>query len=196
MRRQGDFKMQRLQSIEHDQANTETRELLDQVQAAYGAIPNAVKVMANSPAVLRSYLEFSHAMGAASIGKKLLNQLKLTTAEANSCDYCNSILTAIGPASGLSAEEILAGRKAESTDSRTDTALKFASQVLEQRGKVSDDTLAQVRQAGFEDAQIVELVAAVLLGSFTNFLNNVADTELDFPAAEPVACHSGAACAT
>ncbi|MAT14512.1 MAG: peroxidase [Planctomyces sp.] len=187
--------MQRLTSVEYDQATPETRELLDQVKAAYGAIPNAVKVMANSPAVLRSYLDFTHDMNKVTIGRKLLSQLKLTTAEANACDYCNSILTSVGPATGLSAEDILDGRKAESSDARSAAAFKFASQVLEKRGKLSDAELEQVRQAGFDDAQIVELAAAVVLGSFTNFLNNVADTELDFPPVEPLHCHAGATCA-
>ncbi|MEZ6047610.1 MAG: carboxymuconolactone decarboxylase family protein [Planctomycetaceae bacterium] len=186
--------MQRLQSLEHDQANAETRELLDQVKAAFGAIPNAVKVMANSPAVLESYLKFHGVLSKAVIGKKLLNQIKLATSEANACDYCSSILSAVGPANGLTAEDIMAGRKAESSDARTDAALKFANQVLDLRGKVSDEQLQKVRDAGFNDAELVEIVGSVILGSFTNFLNNVADTELDFPAAEPVSCHAGAAC--
>jgi alkylhydroperoxidase family enzyme len=183
--------MQRLKSINPQVAQSRTKELLDTVQQSFGVIPNTAKVMANSPAVLESFLTFSTAMAGAKIGTKLHNQVKLTTSETNSCDYCTSILSAVAPSAGLSTADILAGRTGDSEDRRTKAALAFALNVLESRGKVSDQQLADVREAGFGDAEVVEIVASVVLGCFTNFLNNVADTELDIPKAEPVeACSS------
>ena len=123
--------MQRLISVNPQAAQGRTKELFDTVQQAFGVIPNTAKVMANSPAVLGSFL--------------------------------------------------LAGRTGHSEDRRTKAALAFASDVLESSGKVSNPQLAAVREAGFGDAEIVEIVASVVLGCFTNFLNNVADTELDIP---------------
>ncbi|MEI8383965.1 MAG: carboxymuconolactone decarboxylase family protein [Planctomycetota bacterium] len=187
--------MQRLHSVNPQLAQGRTRELLDTVQQAFGVIPNTARVMANSPAVLGSFLAFSTAMGEAKIGGKLHNQVKLSTSETNSCDYCTSILCAIAPTAGLSADDILAGRTGQSEDLRTDAALKFSGAVLENKGKVTGLQLAAVRSAGFGDGEIVEIVASVVLGCFTNFLNNVADTELDIPRAEPVeACSATAAC--
>ena len=155
-------------------------------------VPNAAKVMANSPAVLESFLAFTTAMSGTQLDEKLHNQVKLLTSENNSCDYCTSILCAVAPSAGLSSEEILAGRSANSEDARTNAALKFAEAVLENRGKVSDQQLASLREVGFDDTEIVEIVASVVIGCFTNFINNVADTELDIPHAEPIeACHSG-----
>lgn len=178
--------MQRVHSVNPQVAQGRTKELLDAVQQAFGMIPNIAKVMANSPAVLDSFLAFSTAMGTVQIGEKLHNQVKLNTSETNSCDYCTSILCAIAPSAGLSADDILAGRTGNSGNRRTDAALKFSGAVLESRGKVSNQQLAAVREAGFGDGEIVEIVASVVLGCFTNFLNNVADTELDIPHAEPV----------
>ncbi|MGD9857381.1 MAG: carboxymuconolactone decarboxylase family protein [Planctomycetaceae bacterium] len=187
--------MQRLQSIDSNRAVGRVKELLAAVHDGFGVIPNAARVMASSPAVLESFLAFSQAMQQAAIGEKLHNQVKLTTSESNSCDYCTSLLCAIGPEAGLSAEDILSGRTGRADDERTDGALKFAEAVLEHRGKVSDRDLKAVRQAGFNDGEIVEIVASVVLGCFTNFLNNVAGTELDVPPAEPlVACTTEAAC--
>lgn len=188
--------MQRLQSVSPQVAQGRTKELLDTVQQAFGVIPNTAKVMANSPAVLDSFLAFSTAMGGAKIGTKLHNQVKLTTSETNSCDYCTSILSAVAPSAGLSAADILAGRTGNSEDHRTKAALAFASDVLESRGKVSNQQLATVRKAGYGDAEIVEIVASVVLGCFTNFLNNVANTELDIPKAEPVEACSTSTCGT
>jgi len=187
--------MQRLNSVNPEQAEGRAKELFDTVQQAFGVVPNAAKVMANSPAVLESFLAFSQAMGQAGIGAKLHNQVKLSTSESNSCDYCASLLSAVGPSAGLTADDILAGRTASAEDHRTDAALKFAEAVLESRGKVSDTQLATLRDAGFDDGEIVEIVASVVLGCFTNFLNNVADTDLDFAPVEPVeACATDAAC--
>ncbi len=188
--------MQRVHSVNPQVAQGRTKELLDTVQQAFGMIPNTAKVMANSPAVLDSFLAFSTAMGKVQIGEKLHNQVKLNTSETNTCDYCTSILCAIAPSAGLSADDILAGRTGNSEDLRTDAALKFSEAVLESRGKVSDEQLAAVREAGFGDSEIVEIVASVVLGCFTNFLNNVADTELDIPKAEPVEACTTSTCGT
>lgn len=178
--------MQRLSSVNPEVAEGRTRELLAIVEQAFGMVPNAARVMASSPAVLDSYLAFSTAMGGVGIGEKLHNQVKLATSESNSCDYCTSVLCAVAPAAGLSAEDILDARTTRSADPRTSAALEFAEAVLEGRGRVSDAQIAQVREAGFDDAGIVEIVASVVLGCFTNFLNNVAETELDVPQAAPV----------
>ena len=148
--------------------------------------------MANSPAVLGSFLAFNSAMGEAKIGGKLHNQVKFMTSETNSCDYGTSILSAVAPSAGLSAGDILAGRTGKSDDQHTKAALEVAKDVLESRGQVSDQQLAAVRDAGHSDAEIVEIVASAVLGCFTNFLNNVADRELDIPKADPVEAGSTA----
>lgn len=188
--------MQRLNSVNPQVAQGRTKELLETVQQAFGMVPNTAKVMANSPAVLDSFLAFSTAMAGAKIGTKLHNQVKLTTSETNSCDYCTSILSAVAPSAGLSPADILAGRTGDAEDRRTKAALTFAHNVLDTRGKVSDEQLASVREAGYGDAEIVEIVASVVLGCFTNFLNNVADTDLDVPKAEPIESCSTSACGT
>lgn len=179
--------MQRLNSVNPETAKGQTKELLDTVQQAFGMVPNTARVMANSPAVLESFLAFSQAMGKVGIGVKLHNQVKLTTSESNSCDYCTSILSAVAPDAGLTADDVRAGRIGNSKDYRTNAALKFAGAVLESGGKVSEQQLDAVREAGFSDGEIVEVVVSVVLGCFTNFLNNVANTELDIPQVEPVA---------
>ena len=182
--------MQRVRMIQPEEARGRTRELLAAVERAFGVVPNATRVMANSPAVLESFLALGTAMAGTRIGDKLHTQVKLTASEANAAPYCTAILCAIGPKAGLTAADLVAGRRGQASDLRTDAALKFARAVLETRGKVGDDDLRAVRQAGFDDAEIVEIVASVVVGCFTNFLNNVARTDLDIPAAGPLAAHA------
>lgn len=175
--------MQRIRTIDPKLAQGRAKELLATVQHAFGVVPNAAKVMANSPAVLESFLALSTAMKGVAIGDKLHHQVKLAASESNACSYCTSILCAMGPAAGLTAAELLEGRSAQAKDARADAALKFAKVVLESKGKVGDDDLRAVRQAGFGDVEIVEIVASIVVGCFTNFINNVAETALDIPAA-------------
>ena len=184
--------MQRLNSVNPGDAEGRTRELLLTVEQAFGMVPNTARVMANSPAVLSSFLSFHAAMSDSRIGPQLLHQVKLATSEANTCSYCTSILCAVAPSVGLTADDIVSGRSAASPDARTNTALEFAKSVLENRGKVRDEQLLGMKDVGFDDAEIVEIVASVVLACFTNFLNSVANTELDIPRAEPVkSCTTG-----
>ena len=185
---------QRLLSVNPETANGRTKELFEQVQQAFGMIPNAVRLMANSPAVLESFLSFSAAMGNSDIGLKLQNQVKLATSESNACDYCTSLLTAVAPSAGLSVEDVLAARSGIADEPRVKSALAFASDVLEKRGKVSDRQIESLRGHGFRDSEIVEIVASVVLGCFTNFLNNVANTEIDIPFAHPIEECNGSTC--
>ena len=178
--------MQRLQSVAPAAATGRARELLGVANSAFGMTPNVAKVLANSPPALDAFLAFSTAMGGAAIGGKLHHQVKQATSEANACSYCASVLTALAPGGGLSDADVLAGRRGASPDPRTDAALKFAGAVLERRGKVTPAELDAVRAAGFTDAHVVEIVASVVLGCFTNFVNNVADTELDVPRVAPL----------
>jgi alkylhydroperoxidase family enzyme len=178
--------MQRVQSVQPEHAHGRASELLTTVKETFGVVPNAVMVMANSSAVLESYLAFTTAMGRATIGEKLYHQIKLATSEVNASPYCTSLLCAVGPRAGLTPNDLMEGRSAMATDTRTDAALKFAKIVLETKGQIGDDALRPVRRAGFGDAEIVEIVASVVVGCFTNFLNNVAETALDIPEAEPL----------
>ena len=129
-------------------------------------------------------------MNGASLSQDLHNLIKLSVSEANDCDYCTSIGCVVGEKSGLTADQLLDGRQGKSKDSSNDVALRFANSVLETKGKVSEEELQMAKEAGFNDGQIVEIVSSVVLGCLTNFINNVADTELDIPEATPLKEHA------
>jgi alkylhydroperoxidase family enzyme len=77
---------------------------------------------------------------------------------------------------------MMANRKGASHDQKADAAAKFAVATFRERGHVSDADLSAVRDAGFNDAEIVEIVLHVALNTLTNYMNEVAKTDLDFPA--------------
>lgn len=176
--------MSRLTAINPAEATGKAKDLLDAVQKKLGLTPNMMRTMAQSPAVLEAYLNFSGALASGSLNAKVREQIALAVGEANSCEYCVSAHTAIGKMVGLSEDDINGSRQSSSGDARTNAALKFAQTVVLERGEVSDRDIQRVREAGFTDGEIGEIVAAVALNIFTNYFNHIAGTEIDFPRVE------------
>jgi uncharacterized peroxidase-related enzyme len=176
--------MSRITAINPSEATGKVKELLDAVQAKLGVTPNMMRTMAQSPAVLEAYLNFSGALGKGKLKAKVREQIALLSAEANQCGYCAAAHTAIGKMVGLNENAILAARGASAEDAQTDAALKFAKAIIEKRGAVGDTDLQAVKSAGFSEGEIAEVIANVALNIFTNYFNETAKTEIDFPRVE------------
>lgn len=173
--------MSRLSIPSFDAAPTASRPLLEAVNGQLGTVPNLFRLIGTSPAVLEGFLAYSGALGK-TLDIKTRNRIALVTAQANGCDYCLSAHSYLGAnLAKLGEAEMAANRRGHSHDAKADAALVFAKKVVETKGKVSDADLAAVKLAGFSDAQVVEIVANVVVNVFTNLLNNVAATEIDFP---------------
>jgi uncharacterized peroxidase-related enzyme len=175
--------MQRIQSVNPQTTQGRARELLDAVNAKLGLVPNMTRAMAVSPAVLEAFLGFSGALSHGVLPARVREQLALDVGEANQCDYCVSAYCALGKRAGLTDQDILDSRRGASADPRADVLLRFARSVVEKQGVVTDTDITTVRDAGYGDAEIAEVVAHVGLNIFTNYFNHVAGTTLDFPKA-------------
>ncbi len=181
--------MSRIPQINPESATGKAKELLDAVKSKLGLVPNMTRAMANSPAVLDGYLSFSGSLSKGNLSAKLREQIALTVGEANGCDYCLAAHSTIGKMVGLTAEQIMDSRRGTAVESKAEALLKFARRVVDERGRVSDLDLADARLAGLDDAALAEVVANVALNIFTNFFNHVAETDIDFPKAEPIVDH-------
>jgi uncharacterized peroxidase-related enzyme len=173
--------MQRINAIGPLAATGTAKTLLDAVQKKIGFVPNLMRTLAVSPATLDAYLSFGDRLGQGVLSPKLREQLAVTVAYSNSCQYCLAAHTAIGGMLGLTPPQLEAAYTAESTDPQIAAALHFAQQLVQNQGQVSDEEVAKVRQAGYGDAEIAEIVGHVALNVFTNYFNTVAQTEVDFP---------------
>lgn len=173
--------MSRIKALEVTEASPKAQELLGAVKTKIGMTPNMMRTMAQSAAVLDGYLGLSGALSGGTLPPKLREQIALTVGQVNGCHYCLSAHSAIGKMVGLSAEEITDSRRATAADPGTLAALRFAQELVVKKGLVDDEALKSVRAAGFADGEIVEIVANVALNIFTNYLNHVADTDVDFP---------------
>jgi AhpD family alkylhydroperoxidase len=108
----------------------------------------------------------------------------VAVADRNLCEYCLAAHTALGRKAGATAEELRAAQQGEATDAKTAAALRFALQLVEHRGQLRDDDVQRVREAGFGDEQIVEILAHVALNLFTNYTNVAFGVPVDFPPAK------------
>src|SRR5262245_16691292 len=176
--------MPRLTPIDPATATGEAKELLDGIQAAFGSTANSFRAMANSPGVLKGWIELSGALGT-TLPRNLSEQIAIAIAEQNGCAYCLSAHTAVAGLLGVDAHETEHNRSGESADERVAAVLRFALTVNAKRGGVSDDDLAEVRAAGYDDAGIAAIVGHVALNVLTNYFNRVAQPVIDFPVVTP-----------
>ena len=144
-------------------------------------VPNLYRLVALSPAALHGLLGLSGAL-AKTLDVKTRERIALAVAQINGCDYCLSAHTYLGlNLAKIDAADIALNRRGASSDVKANAAVTFAAKVAQARDAVFDADLDAVRAAGFTDAHIVEIVALVAENVFTNFINIVADTDIDYP---------------
>jgi uncharacterized peroxidase-related enzyme len=164
-----------------ESAPAASKPLLDGVHNKLGIVPNVFRLAALSPAALEGFLGLSGALSR-TLDVRTRERIAIAVAEVNGCDYCLSAHTYLAlNLAKISPEDAELARKGSSTDAKAGAAVRFAVQVARSRGGVSDAEIAGVKDAGFSEAQIVEIVALVVENVFTNFLNRVAQTDIDFP---------------
>jgi uncharacterized peroxidase-related enzyme len=159
----------------------EAQAQLDGLKAKLGSIPNIFGTFANSPAVLNFYMQGSGALGKTSISASLRESIALTVAGLHGCDYCASAHTVIGKGAGLNDAEAAKNLHAQSADAKIQAALDFAAKLVVSRANATDADVQAVKDAGYTDGEVLEIVAVVAFNIFTNYFNHVADTEVDFP---------------
>ena len=161
--------------------------LLEAVNRRLGSVPNLFRVAGNSPAALEGYLAASGALAKGVLTAQTRERIALAVAEVNGCNYCLAAHASLGKnLAKLDDAEIAANRAGTSHDAKADAAVRFAVLVARARGHVGDAALQAVRAAGYSDAQVIEIVQHVALNTWTNYLNEVAATEIDFPAIAPL----------
>lgn len=173
--------MSHVSLIDSTQTTADRAAVLAQIQQAFGTVPNMFRAVANSPAALRSMWGSFGALGGGTLSAKLGEQIAVAVADRNQCEYCLSAHTVLGRKAGATAEEMTAAQAGHAADPKTDAALRFALKLVEQRGQVNGDDVHRLRDAGFTDEGIVEIVAHVALNLFTNYVNVALNVPVDFP---------------
>lgn len=173
--------MQTIQKLNREDAPQKSQDLLKNVEKQMGSVPNIFLTFAHSPAALEGYLQFSGALAKGKLSRELREQIAVTAAGQNGCDYCASAHTYLGEIAGVKKEELACNLNGDSNDTKTRTALRFVKALIESRGNVSNNAISGLLEAGFNTEEIVEIIGHVGLNIFTNYFNHVAGTEIDFP---------------
>ena len=178
--------MTRLNTVNIAQATGAAANLFASIKKAIGAVPNAFATIGtNSPIALQAFLNLDAAVEKGSLSKKETEVIKLAVSESVACDYCLAAHTLVGKKSGLSREQIVAVRHGKpSGDERLDALGNFARSLVTTTGTVSEGVVSEIKAAGYTDSQIVDTLLAISAITFTNLVNRVNDTVLDFPAAD------------
>ena len=179
--------MQRLTALDPETTTGRSKDLFTAIQGKLGMVPNMMRTMGNSPAVLNGYLSLNAALGEGVLGAKLGELIALTVANANSCAYCNAAHSFIGEKLvHIDARTLADAREGRSADDKIQAALDFARVLVHKRGLVNEADMDALKAAGYTDAGIAEIIAHVSLNLLTNYFNNAANVKVDFPEVELV----------
>ncbi|WP_020174639.1 carboxymuconolactone decarboxylase family protein [Methyloferula stellata] len=163
-------------------APAKSQAMLEAVKKMLGSVPNLFRLVSVSPAALEGYLGLFGALNKGALPAPTRERIALAIAEINGCDYCLSAHTYLGKnLAKLDDAEITANRSGFSNDPKADAAVRFAVKVAKAHGHVSDEDVQAVKGAGYDDAQVIEIVQHVALNVWTNYVNEVAKTDIDFP---------------
>lgn len=173
--------MARIATNDPQSSTGKAKTLLDAVQSKMKMVPNLMRILASSPEALEGYLNFNESLSHGLLSGRLRELISVVVADANGCQYCLSAHTAIGKMAGLKEEDILAGRSLNSGDPKMDAALRFSRELVLRRGQVGGTEVEALRNTGYSDGEIAEIITNVGLNTFTNYFNNAVQTEIDFP---------------
>lgn len=174
--------MARLTALNPDETTGKAKELFTAIHNQLGMVPNMMKTMGNSPALLEGSLSLSKALSGGALGNRTSTLISLVVAETNACNYCLSAHSYVGAnLQKIDAATLQAARKGTSQDAKTDSILKFARTLVNNRGQVSDEDVQGLKSSGVSEEEIAEIIGHVGMNILTNYFNNTVKTEIDFP---------------
>ena len=174
--------MTRLKAINPAEATGKTKELFNAIEVKLGMVPNMMRTMGNSSAVLEGYLNLSGALSHGTLSAKTGELIALAVAESNACNYCIAAHSYIGEnLVKIDTDTLEAARSGKNNDAKTTAILQFSKSLVSKKGLVNDNDVKDAKNAGLTEAEIAEVIAHVALNVFTNYFNNTAKTAIDFP---------------
>jgi uncharacterized peroxidase-related enzyme len=155
-----------------------------QIKKSVGSVPNTyAAIAAHGPAALKSILAADAVLAGGTLPRRDIEVIKLVVSTAGGCDYCVAAHSQLGKLAGIKPEVLKQIRDSQPTgDAKRDALIGFVRRLVRSSGTVSDADFAAIKDAGYSDAQLVEISLAIATIVFTNVFNRINDTEIDFPA--------------
>lgn len=146
--------------------------------ASGGQLPNFLGVLAGSPAALRGYARLRSELRRGRLAPPTLERIALAVAEHDGSAPGVAMHTRAARAVGLRFDEIAAARRCESNDEREAALLRWVAALLA-GGKPPMHLHEEAREAGWDDEELLEAIAAVALERFTAMVNVAGDVPVD-----------------
>lgn len=176
--------MSRIVPVVSSNADAKVAATLSQVKASLGMVPNLFATLAHAPVALDGYLSLSKTLSRGRLSAAQREIVALAVGQENRCQYCLSAHTVMAKAAGVSEADALKARAGDGTDPFERALASLAKKLVRQRGHVADEDIENARKAGIDDGLMMEVVANVAVNTLTNYANERASTEIDFPLAE------------
>ena len=175
--------MPRIDPLQIEDAPEASKAVLEQIKSAFGRVPNIFATLAHSPAALKALTGLFSTLGEGALSGKAHEAIALRVGQKHGCKYCTAAHTAKAISVGADAEEAIGFRTGRSDEPKIQALLTLAETMVDNRGQLSDADIQAAKDAGVSDAELLETVAIVACNTFTNYVNALAQTEVDFPAA-------------
>jgi uncharacterized peroxidase-related enzyme len=177
--------MSRIAHVAKETAPDALKALYEEIEKKKGMmLLNIFRAMANSPKALSAFLAMQDASARSSLSPQVRELLSLYIAEYNGCHYCLGAHYGIAK-NMLHLEEgdITAARKGDARDDHLKAILRFTKAILDNHGKVDQEVIDALRKQGSSDQEICDIILLISLNTFSNYFNNLVETDLDFPEA-------------
>ena len=142
---------------------------------------NIFKGLATNAGVLKAFLGFAQGVKTGALTDADHEVVALVVSQLRRCDYCLAAHTQIAKGAGIPEDDALKIRQGTIDDPKHQAIIDFTTAILESDGFVSDEQLRSFRDAGFDDAAVIEVIGQITVMTFTNLFNHVHETEVDFP---------------
>ena len=159
-----------------------SRPILENIEGAWGGVPNLHRLLAESPATLETYSSAFAAFEASSFTPPERQLVYLAVSVGNDCAYCAGAHARLALAVGLDEGDVEAVRAGRALDEARLEALRaFTAAIVSRRGRVRGEETAAFLAAGFTRAQVLEVILAVAVKTISNYVDHVAGVPFDDP---------------
>lgn len=164
-------------------AQTDHREQVHEIaKEALGFVPNVITEMTDeNPAVGEAYLTSQGILQEGGVLSSAEQQtVILAVSSYNDCHYCTKAHAVAGRQAGLDAETVTTINSGGlPNDDRLRALVRATRRILGKRGWLSPDDEVEFRDLDLERPELYEIIALVGVKTMSNYVNHIADTEVD-----------------
>jgi AhpD family alkylhydroperoxidase len=165
-----------------ESAPEQSKPALQNLQAAFGMIPNIAGAIATSPVLINSLVGLFQQVHGGSFTEAQIQTLLLTNAVTNACSWAVAFHTALALREGLDQADVDAIREGHAPKDRQHAALSnLARTLIEKRGHLDDKDIDKFIDAGFSKDLLLEVIAVVAASTITNYTGSVAKPPVEAP---------------